>query len=372
MSDSLLPEIENFLNGPQVSLTISPASASRPNAHELMAFNCIDPEIFFAESMLLETISPAELILSLDNVVVIGDSFILRDNDLVFDERIHPRYLRSREIWKGYSDLCRSQFNSAKGSMRFDFIYLFSHPHARHYGHFLSECLPRLVTIKRLYEVGLDFPIYVGVEEPTFVKNFISLLIPEATIVPNGSAAVVQVQKALIPAHYQHYIYPERIRIELQNFSKLKLMSSEHSECLFVSRANVNSMTPHRRIVNEHEITLSLEQIGFEIFHPQQHSLEDQIAAFNGAKILVGEYGSGMHNALFSPDGTIVLSINWLNLVQQAIGINFGHKNAFVFTPNKGHGAQQSSDGMMNKEYYIDPDFLSHLSLQLRDRYASV
>src|ERR1700686_1078449 len=42
---------------------------------------------------------------------------------------------------------------------------------------------------------------------------------------------------------------------------------------------------------------------GFELIRPEQYTHEEQIRMFSAASVLVGEYGSGMHNSVFLPPG---------------------------------------------------------------------
>jgi O-antigen biosynthesis protein WbqL len=46
--------------------------------------------------------------------------------------------------------------------------------------------------------------------------------------------------------------------------------------------------------------------------------------------VIAGEYGSGLHNAIFSREARHVIAFNWINLVQQAIGMARGHGNIFI------------------------------------------
>jgi capsular polysaccharide biosynthesis protein len=86
----------------------------------------------------------------------------------------------------------------------------------------------------------------------------------------------------------------------------------------------------------------------------------------------VGEYASALHNAIFSPPNTVVLSFNWINLVQQAIGINFGHKNIFIFPDSKQAVlAPTKSKSGAKKIFSINTHLFTNTLKKIEDEYLS-
>jgi capsular polysaccharide biosynthesis protein len=59
---------------------------------------------------------------------------------------------------------------------------------------------------------------------------------------------------------------------------------------------------------------------GFEVVRPETLSIAEQITLFGGAAIVIGEYGSAMHNTVFSQAGTVVGCIGHWNAVQMRLG----------------------------------------------------
>jgi hypothetical protein len=88
---------------------------------------------------------------------------------------------------------------------------------------------------------------------------------------------------------------------------------------LYVSRAQVQQ----RHISNEAELVEALERHGFETVHPQTLPVSEQIELFAGVEAVVGSFGSGLTNLIFSPPDTLVLELQPENL-------DFGG-NAFVW-----------------------------------------
>jgi Glycosyltransferase 61 len=81
--------------------------------------------------------------------------------------------------------------------------------------------------------------------------------------------------------------------------------SSAPGPRLFVSRALVR----RRHISNEAELLQMLERHGFVKVHPETLSVSEQIELFAGAEAVIGAFGTGLTNLLFSPPGTLVIEL---------------------------------------------------------------
>jgi hypothetical protein len=69
---------------------------------------------------------------------------------------------------------------------------------------------------------------------------------------------------------------------------------------LYISRARARQ----RKLENEAEVESVMVAHGFEIIHPEEISLPDQVRLFSNAAVIVGPAGSGLYNAIFSRPGT--------------------------------------------------------------------
>jgi hypothetical protein len=74
---------------------------------------------------------------------------------------------------------------------------------------------------------------------------------------------------------------------------------------LYVSRALIE----RRLITNEAELVTMLKHHGFRMVHPQTLSVSEQIKLFAGAEAIIGSWGSGLTNLLFSPPGTLAIEL---------------------------------------------------------------
>ncbi len=78
-----------------------------------------------------------------------------------------------------------------------------------------------------------------------------------------------------------------------------------HDGRLYVSRL----ADKHRRAGGEAELVAGLRRRGFAIAAPAEMTLEDQIRAFRGARLVVGPHGAGMANIAFCRPGTAVYDL---------------------------------------------------------------
>ncbi len=69
---------------------------------------------------------------------------------------------------------------------------------------------------------------------------------------------------------------------------------------------------------------------GFEVVRPETLSLPEQVALMGDAAIVIGEYGSAMHNAVFCGAGTVIGCIGHWNAVQLRIADLFRHRSVFL------------------------------------------
>jgi capsular polysaccharide biosynthesis protein len=75
---------------------------------------------------------------------------------------------------------------------------------------------------------------------------------------------------------------------------------------MYITRGNGKN-TP--RLVNEEAILDILRPLGFEVFDPGQHSVQDQIDCFTAAEVIVAPHGAALANLTFCSPGTRVLEL---------------------------------------------------------------
>jgi hypothetical protein len=101
-----------------------------------------------------------------------------------------------------------------------------------------------------------------------------------------------------------------------------------------------------RVMVNRARIEAIAAEQGFAILHPEDLPLREQIGLFAEAGIIVGEYGSALHNAMFAGMGAAVCALRGTSrhpsLVQSGIATALGQDLGYVFGATEGAEADQA------------------------------
>lgn len=122
----------------------------------------------------------------------------------------------------------------------------------------------------------------------------------------------------------------------------------------FISRGRWTKPSAHRVCVNVGEIEAHLvDRTGWEIYHPQEHSLAEQLRFFSECDVLVGEEGSGMHNSLFSAGGGHVATLrNRHNhsLIQSGLCRARDQVSHAIFGATEGSGRDRNADFSVSLE----------------------
>lgn len=198
------------------------------------------------------------------------------------------------------------------------------------YGHFLLEMLPRLYVLALLRAFGARFPLLLSVTVPNWVKTFVRLLHPEEAIHwYDAQQQRVLGSSVILPSmmHTDHNFHPAFNLMVDSLIERLRQPGAPAGpERVYISRANFGD----ERIENEDEVAALMAEHGFAVVRPHELTPEQQVTLFSGARVVAGEYGSGLHNAMFSPAGARVIALNFFNNYQSKIARVRGHRMAFV------------------------------------------
>lgn len=201
------------------------------------------------------------------------------------------------------------------------------------YGHWLTEMLPKLFVIGRLKERGVDAPIAWPSTAPAYMRAAVEELLPgQELLVYEPGRSYVAADRVLLPSMMQQsYLFHPAL---LGDFQQLTPGAPPGPSALFVSRSALLRGSAFRTLVNASEIEALAVELGLTVIHPERIPWREQVALFSGAELVVGEFGSGLHNALFSPEGTRVVALNWINEVQSRIAAFRGHDLGFILDPD--------------------------------------
>ncbi len=111
---------------------------------------------------------------------------------------------------------------------------------------------------------------------------------------------------------------------------------------IFVSRARAPSP---RTLTNRAAIEAIAVARGFSVFHPETMDLAAQVAAFAGARIIAGEYGSALHGSVYAGAGAVTIGLRGNlphpSFVQSGVAGALGQRAAYVLGLTEG-GVEQS------------------------------
>lgn len=97
-------------------------------------------------------------------------------------------------------------------------------------------------------------------------------------------------------------------------FAPVVLEYSGSNKCIFISRKNVAK----RKLVNEDILLNQLKHLNFVEVTPENLTIEQQVAIFNNADIIIGAHGAGLTNIIFCKPGTKILEIFSPNYINQS------------------------------------------------------
>lgn len=194
------------------------------------------------------------------------------------------------------------------------------------YGHWLVDFIPRVKTAQALYGQDLGGAVIpLPADTPEWAMTLLTALtgIGEGNILHYDiSTEQIDFERLVVPtyAHGSYHFHPLVAEIyPLPVFQK-------PSRRICISRVNYESNTSgvlkkfvDRNLFEEHAVSR-----GYELIAPELLTLQEQIATFRSSVSIVGEYGSALHNALFSPSCATIGMIRCPNDVQLRIAALHG------------------------------------------------
>lgn len=209
-------------------------------------------------------------------------------------------------------------------------------PGLRSYGHWLLEILPRL-WLARLALGEAAFARHAVLVDETMPAWAPDLMRQAAGVEPpqivryHHGAALLRVPELVVPGlmHGDFRFHPfaarffdglpDSGRTDLPRAFYIKRSPPERG-AKGILRTSVNADDIESRLASEGIPGIWLEDL----------SWPDQIALFRRAELIVGEFGSGLHNAIFSPASTRVVCLGILAEVQSTIAAFRGQRIAYV------------------------------------------
>jgi len=115
---------------------------------------------------------------------------------------------------------------------------------------------------------------------------------------------------------------------------------------IYVSRSKYGNMS--RQFANADAVEALFASHNFTVMHPETMPIPDQIALFENATEIAGEYGSGLHNTIFSHPHTKVMVLRGNQghpgFLQSGIGEIMDQPTGYVFGSTQEHANAQITD----------------------------
>jgi capsular polysaccharide biosynthesis protein len=205
------------------------------------------------------------------------------------------------------------------------------------YGHFLIEMLPKLLLARR-------FPALFDMARPVLDRQMSGWLIdilqrhcgidPARAIWFDTATERLDLDQAMVlPLLTRAEGYHPLASPLIDDFAaSVAQAPTAPTPYLFVARGDfANPAAPRRRLANEASLAeIAAAQFGFLVIRPERLSFVEQVGLFAQARVILGQAGSGMHNALFAPRGAISGMIRFPAPDQSAIAALRGQGIAYL------------------------------------------
>jgi capsular polysaccharide biosynthesis protein len=115
--------------------------------------------------------------------------------------------------------------------------------------------------------------------------------------------------------------------------SRIVDLSVSEQKRIYISRGGIAPTASIKRyLVGEEQVEKCVKDRGFAIVRPELMSWPQQVCMFARAETVMGEFGSGLHNTVFSPRSTlnIVLSNSMMSWTQSAIAAMRGQPLQYI------------------------------------------
>ncbi|MEK0193815.1 glycosyltransferase family 61 protein, partial [Microcoleus anatoxicus] len=177
------------------------------------------------------------------------------------------------------------------------------------YFHWMVDVLPRIELLRRS---GRDLAeidwFLVNSCQHQFQRDSLRILgIPEEKVLESDRLPHIQATELIVPSFAGYLGWPSAWAIDFLRGEFLKgiIPSYNYPKRIYISRSKAR----YRRVLNEADVVEVLAEFGFVSILPESMSLEEQIAYFYHAEVIVAAHGSGLTNTLFCQGGTKVIEL---------------------------------------------------------------
>jgi hypothetical protein len=203
------------------------------------------------------------------------------------------------------------------------------------WGHWLLDFLPRLAIARSLLGDLLErYIIPLPSDTPGWafdIAHFFCGVQRRNFLLYDRSTQAVHCRNRVCMPTYAHsnYFFHSYLKEIYDPFIDHKHNSDLARICVS-RRSFIESRSVARSFTQRDYFEETAKRRGYTLIRPENLDIRAQIDIYAGASIIVGEYGSGMHNALFSATNTIVGQFVMPNTIQSRIAGLRGHASVYL------------------------------------------
>ncbi len=218
------------------------------------------------------------------------------------------------------------------------------------FGHWLVDFLPRLHLLQLAGFSIETLPFILPSDTPGFARTLLhrigipphniiehdhrcELIAPDELVVPT----ILRLKSRLSP------LFAPATKTWTDRFAAGNCgMRADPVGRLFLSR---HGASDQRRLKNRAEIETIATASGYQVVCPETLSLDEQMSLFGSASHIAGEYGSGLHGAIFARPGAILCALRGTShhpgFVQSGLAQVLLHRLGYVFGATPEHATDQ-------------------------------
>lgn len=241
------------------------------------------------------------------------------------------------------------------------------------FGHWIVDFLPRAAIARELLGPAFEtMRIAISDHVPNWMEQLLGFFLevrPDQILRYNMNSETLLCRRLCAPT-FGHsgssYFFHSFVREFYGRHRRVSLLKRDRRIC--ISRRNFERETRGVLKVFENREYMEAQAValGFEIVCPEELSVGAQYDLFADAGAIVGEFGSGLHNSLFSAPGIVVGSVGCINSIQ--------HRVAALMSQNILYAIPQSlgQDERGAQAFRIEHDKIDHLLRQVVEMHESL
>lgn len=201
------------------------------------------------------------------------------------------------------------------------------------YGHWLMDFLPRLYVAKQLLgNAFTTFSLLLPSDTPAFATQLCLCLISPGLRFRyyDANTQRVTVKRLCIPS-YPFSRTHDYNSVAKELFNGIRPQATGTRKICISRKRMEHQSTGTAKSFPERDVFEALAILhGYEMVYPEQLQLHDQIALFASARVVVGEFGSALHNSIFCGPKTVVGATGFFSDAQLRLSSILDQVNAYV------------------------------------------